>query len=273
MPRALNLLRRSIHYRRECFDAGLRAAGFELVDRVDRPAAGDLLLCWNRYGAAAEQADHFERHDARVLVVENCPLGNDLHGGSYAIARQHVAMTGGTWPDHGPQRWDAWGIELQPVRTGSAETVILGQRGIGHPDVASPDRWAESVQARIGGRIRSHPGTGVAVPLWQDLQDAREVVTWSSAAALQAMAMGVPVWHAHPRFVGAPAARPLAQHPGWSRREGGYRSTLHASMGEFAGNPPRDESARLAVFRRLAWAIWTLDEIRSGAAIRTVLGE
>lgn len=145
MPRALNLLRRTVHYRRESFDLGLQAAGFDLADRIDRPAPADLLLCWNRYGAAAEMADHFERHGARVLVVENNPLGNDMHGGSYSIARRHVAMTGGTWPEGGPdrwnawpERWDSWGIKLQPFRTGGAETVILAQRGIGHPDAASP---------------------------------------------------------------------------------------------------------------------------------------
>ena len=252
MPRALNLLRRSVHYRRECFDVGLKAAGFELVERVDRPAAGDLLLCWNRYGAAAEMADHFERHGVRVLVVENCPLGNDLRGGSYSLARRHVAVTGGTWPYGGPARWDSWGINLRPFRTGGAETVIFGQRGIGHSDVRSPDGWAQAVQRRIGGRIREHPGTGLAMPLWEDLINARDVVTWSSAAALQAMAMGVPVWYDHPGFVGAPAAWPVST---------------------YGADPKRDDGARLEVFRRLAWAIWSLDEIRSGAAIRTVLGE
>ena len=95
-----------------------------------------------------------------------------------------------------------------------------------------------------------HPGTGEAVPLADDLRKAGAVITWSSAAALQAMALGVPVWHAHPKFIGAPAARPLAEWPGPGKR---------------------DEAARLEVFRRLAWAIWSLDEIGSGEAVAAVL--
>ena len=250
MPRALNLLRRSLHYRREAFDTGLLAAGFRLAQTIGQPDPDDLLVVWNRYGGYAEVADHFERAGAKVIVVENCPLGNDLHGGSYSMARSHVALTGGGINEGGPERWDSWRINLQPYRSAGGETVILGQRGIGPPDVASPAQWAESVRGRIGGRIRVHPGTGSSVPLFDDLAAAGDVVTWSSAAALQAMAMGLPVWHAHPRFIGAPAARPLAEWPGAGKR---------------------DEAARLAVFRRLAWAIWTLDEIRDGSAITRVI--
>lgn len=250
MPRALNLLRASLHYRRDAFSDGLRAAGFELVDSLSKPGPGDVLLIWNRYGGAAEQAWHFERNGAAVLVAENSPLGDMLLGRHYSLARSHVAMTGGAIPDGGPARWDSMGVSLAPWRTGGAETVILGQRSIGHPDVASPRGWAETVQRKIGGQIRQHPGTGPAVPLADDLRNAGAVVTWSSAAAVQALALGVPVWHAHPAFIGAAAARPLAE---WGK------------------DARRDDAARLAAFRRLAWAIWTLDEIRAGEAIRCAL--
>ena len=64
------------------------------------------------------------------------------------------------------------------------------------------------------------------------------------------MALGVPVWHAHPKFIGAPAARPLADWPGPGKC---------------------DAAARLEVFRRLAWAIWSLEEISSGEAVAKVL--
>lgn len=247
MPKAVNLIRRALHYRRDAFDAGLRACGYTIVESLPRPESGDLLLIWNRYGGGAEQADHFERRGASVLVAENNPLGNDLHGGSYSIARRHVALTGGEINEGGPDRWDAWGIRPQLWRISGREVVVLGQRGIGHPSVRSPDGWAERVARITRGRIRAHPGTGPALPLVDDLRHASEVVTWSSAAALQALLMGVPVWHNHPAFIGAAAARPLGE---WGSKEA-----------------RRDDAARLAVFRRLAWAIWTLDEIRSGAAI------
>lgn len=251
MPRALCLIRRALHYRRDCFEAGLAAVGFELVDQIRKPEAADLLVIWNRYSSFNEEADRFERHGARVLVAENCPFGNELRDGSMSLALRHVALTGGSWPAGGPERWDSWGVELQPFRAGGEETVILAQRGIGHPDVASPVGWADMARRAVGGRIRLHPATaGYVVPLAGDLERASSVVTWSSAAALQALVLGVPAWHAHPKFVGAGAARPLA---------------------EFGGEPKRDEAARLAMFRDLAWAIWRLEEIRTGEPFRRLL--
>lgn len=246
MAFALNLIRSALHYRRDAFDSGLRACGFDLVTTLPKPRAGDVLVIWNRYAGFAEIADHFERRGAAVLVAENNPLGNDLHGRSYSLARRHVAITGGEIVEGDADRWDSWGINAQPWRTGGREVVVLGQRGIGHPNVRSPDGWAEKVARKVGGRVRVHPGTGPAVPLADDLRHASAVVTWSSAAALQALLLGVPVWHEHPQFIGAPASRHL---------------------GEWGAEPRRDDAARLAVFRRLAWAIRTIDEIRSGEAI------
>lgn len=247
MHRALNLLRSSPHYRRESFDAGLAAAGYRLVPDLRDPRERDLLLIWNRYSGSDEVAAAFERAGATVLVVENCPLGNDLHGGSYSLARGQIALTGGRIEAGPADRWDSWGIRPQPWRV-AGETVILGQRGIGNPSTRSPDRWAERAQKRYGGRIRPHPGTGPATPLADDLARAGEVITWSSAAALQALLLGIPVRYEHPAFVGGPACA----RPGEELR--------------------RDDAARLDVFRRLAWAIWTLEEIRSGEALRHAVG-
>jgi hypothetical protein len=244
LRRALNLLRLAPHYRREAFDAGLQAAGYRLINALADPRPGDLLLTWNRYGGQAEQAEHFERHGATVLVAENNPLGNDMLGGSYSLAQGHVALAGGTWPDGPTSRWDSWGVQLQPWRAAGGETVILAQRGIGHPNVRSPEHWAEVVRGRFGGRIRQHPGTNPAVSLADDLAGASQVITWASSAALQALVMGVPVWHAHRGFVGGWASRLLAHYP---------------------GEPRRDDAARLEVFQHLAWAIWSREEIAAGA--------
>jgi len=251
LRRALNLLRHRHGARFEAFQAGLKAAGFQVVDRLVRPEPGDVAVMWNRYGGVDEQACHFQRHGAAVLVVENAPLGNDWRSGHWcSLALNHVAMTGGEIRDGGPQRWDAWDVELPEFRTGGDETVILAQRGIGHSDVASPNDWAESVKRRIGGRIRRHPGLNAATPLAEDLKNAKQVITWSSAAAVQALALGIPVWHAHPNFVMAGAAQSLADWP---------------------LAPNRNEDSRLKAFRRLVWAMWTLDEVKTGEAIRWLM--
>ena len=250
MQRALNLLRASLHYRRECFDAGLAAASFDVVKALPHPQPGDVVLTWNRYGAGEEMARYFEQCGATALVVENGYLGKSWRGGEwFALAIGHHNGAG-RWPDLGPQRWDSWGIELPPYRTGGRETLILAQRGIGEGRVRSPDLWAEQVRGRIGGRIRPHPGVHAVLPLEDDLEDAREVVTWNSGAALRALELGVPCWHAYREWIGAPASRRLS---------------------EWGAEPQRDEAARLAMFRRLAWAMWTLDEIKTGEPLRHVL--
>lgn len=250
MARALNLLRASVHYRRECFDQGLQAAGFKLVPALADPRPGDLLVIWNRYGGFHEQAQIFERAGAGVLVVENGLLGKNWRGGEwFSLSLGHCAGAGEFKPA-GPERWDGWGVPLAPWRTGGRETVIFGQRGIGESGVASPPVWAEGVQRRIGGRIRPHPGQGPAKALAVDLADARDVVTWHSAAALQALLLGVAVWFDCPTWIGAGAARPLAEWP---------------------GQPKRDDGSRLEMFRRLAWCCWTLDEIKTGEPIERLL--
>lgn len=254
MPRALNLLRASLHYRREAFDAGLRTAGFDVVPVLENPGPGDLLLIWNRYGGYHDEACRFEACGGRVLVTENGYLGKTWRDGEwFALAEGHHSGAG-TWRDHGPDRWDGWNVDLAPFRRSGHETVILGQRGIGEPGVRSPSNWAEAVLSlcdRSRYRIRQHPGTGAAKPIAEDLADARAVCTWSSGAALQALLLGIPVWYSFPNWIGARAGARWPQ------------------TGNTEAN--RDDESRLHMFRRLAWSMWTLDEIRTGEPIRCAL--
>jgi hypothetical protein len=121
--------------------------------------------------------------------------------------------------------------------------VILPQRGIGPPGVATPPQWLQNVRNRlttagIKHRVRPHPGQREAMPLEQDLRNASVVWTWGSGAALKALAMGVAVKH---------------EMPGW------------------IGAQDNTDAGRLAMFRRLAWAMWTLPEIESGQAFEALL--
>jgi hypothetical protein len=254
LKRALSLLRSALHYRKAAFAKGLQAAGYKVVDRLPDPGPGDVVVIWNRYQGYDEQARHFERNGGRVVVVENGYLGKDWLGAQwFAMALGHHAGAG-QWPEGGPERWDALGVDLRPWRhvNGSvAETLILGQRGIGEPGIASPVGWAEKTRKLVGGRIRPHPDTDArAVPLEQDLALAGSVVTWASGAALRALVEGVPVWYEMPQWIGAGAAKPLA---------------------EFGSEPKRSDAARLACFRRLIWAQWRLSEVESGEAFTRLL--
>src|SRR3990167_8938299 len=74
IKRAVILLPRSPHYKREAFAEGLKSLGympvFENSADVQR---GDVLVIWNRYrdGTAKE----FEKAGAAVLVAENAWIG------------------------------------------------------------------------------------------------------------------------------------------------------------------------------------------------------
>lgn len=243
MKRALCLIRPQLVYRREAFCSGLKAVGYKLVDSLPKPEPDDLLIIWNRYGMFHETANRFERVGARVIVAEN---GYVKRGEFYALARSHHSGAG-EWAVGGPERWDSFGIELQPWKEG-CDLIILGQRGIGESGIAAPKSWAESVRQRYGGKVRSHPGNGVhPVPLDRDLRNAFAVATWHSAAAFEALILGVPVFCDFPRWIGMSAATPLSEYPKLRTVD------------------------RLQMFRRLAWAQWRLDEIRSGEAFRWLL--
>lgn len=250
MPRALNLLRHSIS-RRPAFAAGLVAAGFEIVDRLERPESDDLCLTWNRSAGFHETAQMFEQAGAQVLVAENGYLGKSWLGDEwFALARWHHTGAG-QWPTGSNSRWDSLAVELKPWQQGGREVVIFAQRSIGEPDIRSPHAWAETTKQMTGGRIRQHPGTfEPRVSLEDDLRDARCVMTWNSGAALKALMLGVPVFYDFPKWIGASAALPLEA---WKTE------------------PKRCDEARLAMFRKLAWAQWRVTEIESGEAFRTAL--
>jgi hypothetical protein len=252
--RALNLLRQDPHYRREAFTAGLLRAGLEVVPAIANPHPGDVLLIWNRYGHQHAMATQHEANGGTVLVAENCPFGNSWRPGVwYSLARSNPATVGGGLPIGYADRWDAWGVPLLPWRTTHGETLVFGQRSIGNERTASPPGWGERMARRLGARLRNHPGTSTdAVPLANDLANARAAVTWASSAALRALQLGVPVWCDNPLFVAADACAVVPPS-----------GPLGQSL--------CDDATRLDVFRRLAWGVWELSEIQSGHAIRAVI--
>lgn len=239
MPRALCLLPEGPNYRRQTFIKGLQAAGYEVVGGF-RPEPADILVQWNRKQDL--EARRFEAVGAKVLIVENGYFGkvwNDRKW--FAISIGHHAGAG-EWRYLGPERWDSWAVDLKPWKAGK-EVVVLGQRGIGEPGVASPHGWAETVARKLGGRVRPHPGKDAPqIALETDLTNARCVVTWASGAGLLSMALGTPVFHAFDRWIGREACRPLSEF----------------------GEPLMDDEKRLSMFRKMAWAMWTAEEVESG---------
>lgn len=236
--RAFLNLRQAVPERRSAFVRGLERCGYSVIEAITtQPKPGDVLVTWNRIADGHHAASVFESRGLPVLVTENAAWGNDFAGRRwYSLARGYH-NTAGQFPVGGPERWDSLGVRLPAFRT-NGETVILAQRGIGTPPTRSPIGWEYGALARYGGRVRSHPGLRDAVPLERDLADAGRVVTWGSGAAIKALLMGVPV---------------VSEMPGW------------------IGEQDNTEAGRLAMFRRLAWAQWTLDEIASGEPFARLL--
>lgn len=223
------------------FEAGLRACGYEVRNgTTNKPLPGDVLVTWNRIGTGQKCANEFEAAGAPVLVAENATWGNGFNNQRwYHIARTRH-NTAGMFPIGGPERWDDLGVELAPFR-GSGFDLVLPQRGIGSRPTAMPAGWGEGIRRKHNARIRHHPGTNKKAPsLESDLQGCGRVLTWGSGAAIKALMMGCQVKSYMPDWIGA------------------------------QDNTPE---GRLAMFRQLAWAQWTLDEISSGAPFARLLGD
>lgn len=220
-------LRYSSGDRVEAFAAGLKRVGYRVeFGMPSKTIPGDLFVTWNRIGQGDRWAREFASAGNSVIVAENSSWGNEsFHGGWLTLARD-FHNTAGMFPVGGPERWDALGAELDPWRT-EGETVVLPQRGFGPPEVAMPPGWV----ARQSGRVRRHPGMAKATPLVVDLANAGRVVTWGSAAAVQALLWGIPV---------------RSDMPGW------------------IGAQDNTDAGRIDMLRRMAWAQWKLDEIRQG---------
>lgn len=201
-----------------------RRAAFE--KGLKRIGDPEVFVTWNRINGADQVAKQYEARGLPVIVAENAAWGNEFAGRQWYSLARGMHNTAGRFPVGPDNRWDSLEIELIPWRD-TGETVVLPQRGIGPVGVAMPRDWP----ARQSGRIRQHPGTRACKPLEEDLAKAGQVLTWGSGAAIKALMWGI---------------RVESHMPNW------------------VGEQDNNDDGRLAMFRRLAWAQWTLQEIESG---------
>lgn len=268
--RAYSLIRPGPIYRREAFDAGLKAAGLDL--RKGSPMHGDkcdVLVIWNRYGDNHNLACRVEAGGGRVIVAENGYVGRDANGHQlYAIA-EGGHNGSGKWPDRAGgswlaetetygARWRALGIELGRIQSGGKHILVCPNRSFGRPDFIMPTDWAERTAEHLKKftdrpiRIRPHPGNWQSnppkVPLSADLEGAHAMVIWASSAGVHALVAGVQVICTAPFWILKGAA------------PGRIEEVDQISIGE-----------REPAFERLAWAQWTLAEISSGEPFKRLL--
>jgi len=229
----------------DLFQQGAAAAGYRLVDMFDDyyPKKEDILIAWNRKPSNIERINRYEAVGARVIIAENGYIGKADDGSKLiAMALSHH-LGAGRWHVGAERRHLKQNFEILPWRKPGDEIVILAQRGIGESkDLA----WSIQLQQQIRAvtkrpvRVRAHPGKSHE-PVEPDIVNAHAVVTWASAAAIKAIAFGVPAFYMMPSWIGAAAAV-----QGINKIEEPFRGD------------------REYMFHRLGWSQWTPDEVRSG---------
>ena len=245
-------------YYGDVMSEALNRMGYRIVTTPERrPSKGDVLVLWNRYPRDEAYTRLYDAAGARIIVIENGYFGRNFLGSEwYAVAlSQHNGA--GSWPAADAERWNAMPVEVEPWRRGGSEIVLLATRGMGSNITREPMGWLRRVELSLRGsthrkiRVRAHPGPQAAVPkvsLKDDLKDAWAAVTWGSSAGLKAIAMGVPVFHGLPDWIGKAAAMPFSLCPDT----------------RFLGD-------REPMFHGVASAMWSLAEIKTGKAFRCLL--
>jgi len=245
-------------YYGDVMSTALTALGYSIIPTPEkRPKPGDVLVLWNRHSRDEIFARTYEDRGAKVIIVENGFFGRDFNGTEWFAMAQNQHNGAGTWPDLGVDRWAGLGIDLAPWRRSGDDIVLLATRHMGSNITREPPGWLAETKRQLKERtkrvvrVRAHPGPQAAVPkvsLADDLANAHAVVTWGSSAGLKALAMGVPCFSGFYKWIGASCTYPLS----------------HDLEDPWSGD-------RLPMFRRVASAMWALEDIKSGAAFKALL--
>lgn len=216
-----------------------------------------MLVVWNLIGEAARWAGVYRRAGAKVIVAENGYCGLD-HAGHHLFALARDGHNGsGRWHIGEQDRFAQLDLAVEPWRESGDHVVVVGQRGIGAPGMASPRNFLEATCARLAVATRRrlvrypHPGKPacrIAAQFRKVLAGAHACVVWSSSNGVTALLAGIPVITLAPHWI----ARDAAGH---------HVSEIEA--------PPKPD--RMPILRRLAWAQWTAAEVESGEPFTRLL--
>jgi hypothetical protein len=244
------LVPRALEREYAAFAAGLAAAGYQVVGAVPNP---DISVIWG--GAPPKRMP-----GGVVLVAENGYWSGP--GGPYVA----LGVVGGNVSAYsrqrGHERLQQLGIAIQPWQQDGKHVLVCPSRGIGlNPQPAGwTERTVEILRRHTDRpvRVRPHPGNWKTLPehpdvgLARDLAGAWACCIWASSAGIRALVAGVPVFQCAPHWICTAAA------------------SLNLAMIE---DPAMDEDRRVSALEKMAAAQWSLDEIGSGEAIRSLVPE
>ncbi len=249
--------------RHEAIERGFAKAGYTVRRAMpDAVSPSDVLVSWNAYGNNEAVGSAVGRH----VVAEEAYI-REIGGERYFALGLNGHNGCGVHPIDGSERWEHWKIPIAPWRKTGAHILVCGQRGFGYNAMAMPDDWPDRVLTEIRARtdrpvwFRPHPKRRRRLPsagydrildfrepLARHLKDCWAVVVWTSNVATEALLAGVPVFFCGPNIVTHCAA------------EQGLEGLERPAYPD-----------RLLAFTRLAWSQYSLSEIESGWAIKTVL--
>ena len=254
--RTIVKIRTQPHYRHEAFIKGLKKTGHSISSGFEGdPTENDLLIIWNRYGYNHQLATEYEKHGAKIIVVENGFYGKDDQDRQYYSMARDVHTGSGKWYIVNISRFEDLNIKFKPWRDKGSYILVCPQRGIGPPNFSMPRTWPEDVSRRLSKltdreiRIRRHPGNKPAgTPLTTDLSDAWAVVVWSSNCATEALIQGIPVFYEAPSIV----------------------TKLACNSGIKDIEEPK-YPGRVPAFIQMSWAQWSVYEIEQGLPFEYLL--
>jgi len=241
--RAFCLIPSGLPDEREAILEGLANSGYKVLDHVpDSISPYDVAVMWNRWNQNDGLAARVERQGGKVIVAENGYIGR----GNVALAlSQHNG--GGVWQSGDRSRLERLNVDFKPWRTEGNHILVCPSRGMGSMLMRQPGNWLESIVSELKKtgrevRVRKHPGNWKQekpkVSLEEDLENAFACVIWNSSAGVHALINGIPV---------------VCSSSYWICKE------LASKSIDSLITPERTE-----VFSRLAWAQWSLEEIKTG---------
>ena len=244
-------------------EEGLRRIGYRVVKGAGPPRdERDVLLTWTvHHGHKESAARAFEAAGGRVVVCEEGHLKGRVRGEKLFTVVLHDHNGAGPWTVGGPERWAGFGIELRPWRIRGLHVIVREQRSIGSAKMASPRDWHDDAERRLRAvtcrpvLLRYHPKSRRFPDMAANqrtleamLRNCHALVTWAASDGTMALISGVPVFALAPHFFVQTACN---------------RDLYDI---ESPGMPDR-----LPAFERLAWAQWSLKEIRSGETFEVLL--
>ena len=249
---ALVLIRREPMYRKDAIDSGFSKLGFQLV-KSPNPKPGSVVCVWNRKPQDEAVCQQYEQAGGKVVVVENSYLCRERK------AMYSLSLGGHNGSGYSPvgdeDRFGKLGYEVKPWRHNpEGHILVIQQRGIGKPGMASPPAWAEQQAEkfkRLGRKVKLRPHPGENKPrttVEQDLEGAAFMHIWSSGCGVLALVEGYPV---------------VYNAPHWICEQGGTRGW---------NNPGYGDVSRAAALHRMSHSQWHHDEIKTGEPLARLLG-